>query len=195
MTNIMILSPEMVDRMIKEKLLKPAGTNEYLFCPFGNDNCISVFHAISHVPAVAKKISRVSNDLEHITREKLQQEYDELLALFPASDKIDGFPKSRTLRTKPSYVRDPLMNYTELRTKYGLTYEQIKNALDYEIFSRTKESHEQGKNVLTYMKSFGSWINDVTNIKTQLELREDDAAYHSGEHSSINDLSSMFDIE
>lgn len=194
--NVLIIEDEKaLDSLIQSGALKPIGSKEYII----NINGISfsVCKELDHLKHILqnkeddnKTNSKSSKSKtlfnNHISRDKLKSEYERFLNIFPSSDMFDNFRRTRTLKSDAR--NQGFSRFSELVQDHNILPERIIEALQYELYWRKKESIATNENKLTYMRASTAWLNDIINIKNQLEQKDNDKDYINNPDSSIKDL-------
>lgn len=117
---------------------------------------------------IQRETSIEDKTIVYTTASSYDKEYLQLIANFPTSDGFDNFPETRSdlLKDTKNVAKS---RYIVLRTQHKLSADDIIKALRHEVERRKKASILKGYNDLTYMNGLPAWLNNVTNIKGQLE--------------------------
>lgn len=99
-------------------------------------------------------------------------QFEELWALYPASDKFEGFPKTRTLRSKKDYCKAHYLKILET-----ITHANVMKALEYEVQELKDISLREGKNKFSFMMALPTWLNSKQFEVTLENLEESSDEY------------------
>jgi len=94
--------------------------------------------------------------------------FQEFWDIFPTSDKIMHFPRTRVLRTEQEKCKKM---YKKLLEEY--THEDIMKALNYEINMRTNNSTGKAFSDFKYMKASSTWLNNKEFLSILEMMKED----------------------
>jgi hypothetical protein len=173
MISALILKDEAIlDSLIKHKIARPKLQNVYEIViesqgkKFTFDVAVTVDDLFEKL-IKNKEIKEVKKFNENIKSSEIKVRFEEFKNTFPSSDKINGFVRTRNMRTDPQSVS--ITRYKKLVYNHNLHPDAILQALKYEVDWRTKSSYVDNENKLKYMSGMSAWLNNPTNIKTQYE--------------------------
>lgn len=172
---MVIEDEEALDKLIRLKLLRPIGKNEYLFCPADGIEITIASASYNDIPDNIESKNSITKDNKKIKIKQLNEEFMSFIKDFPTTDAHNGFPKSRDL--KKDSGNTAFTRYRTLREDYQFEAEDILNAMKYEKYWRIKQSLATNENLLKYMRGLSAWLNDKINIMTQLEQMQHDDSY------------------
>lgn len=182
--NILVVNDRSIlEQLVQQRILKPFSGKEYRMNVHGFD--FKVYAEIDDIPAKPEEKETKKLYNAHINKSEIKKYYNDFNNAFPNSDRFDGFPKSRTLKSDPNNLG--FRRYCALIQQHNITPEQIKSALDYEVYYRKKESRRVGDNQMKYMRASAAWLNDVVNINTQLEELANDKDYKNNPDGLIEE--------
>lgn len=187
--NILVLEDkDILSQLIEKRVLKPFSGKQYRMNIEGI--LFDVYSDIDDIKTAENNddkntSSNVKLHNGHINLKQLKDHYNKFLSSFPVSDKFDSFRKNRTLRSDPMNVG--FDRYRKLVQEHNIHPDHILSALEYEVYYRKKESRVQNENLMKYMQGLGPWLNNVVNIKTQLEEIENDEEYANNPEGIIED--------
>jgi hypothetical protein len=177
----LVITKEDYDMLLTGCAIVPRGDDTYSLRVNIDNTDIAYYIDISDVIFSTFEDEQHSSDI--IIRKKttysskeLKTTYETFKSNFPTTDRHHNFVKSRVLRVDPG--KKAFGNYKKLISDYNIKPEDILNAMQYEVWWRCKVSLKDGKNRLTYMQGMAAWLNNVENVKTQLEEIAEDQSYH-----------------
>lgn len=177
---IIIKDEQVLNDLLSKRIVRPLTSTTYSI--YLNDYEFEVSLSFDDL---SSKVDEHRGDSGKIvyTPKEIKNFYKEFMSSFPASDYHSRFPKTRALRTDNG--NNGLVRYSRLIKEDGYTPEQIKSAMEYEVYWRKKSSTTENK--MKYMQSLGPWLNNPVNIATQLELMEQDDNPSINPNTSIHD--------
>jgi hypothetical protein len=189
MNNLMIIQDEdFLNNLIVKKILRPVNNNKYVLT-IDNENIELYVSLNDYKKELQKELDKSFKEIEtkktnKYSSSEIKKKYEEFVSSFPTTDKHSNHSKTRNLKTDSG--KKGLSRFTEIVNKYDIDPDSIIKAMNYEVEWRKKASLNSKDNKLTFMKGMAAWLNDVVNIKTQIEELENNDKEQGSNKTNIS---------
>lgn len=142
---------------------------------YDDDIGYELYHNIHTTDKAEDVILTLKDRFEEFKKEEIkfsktnfESQFQEFWEVFPTSDKIMHFPRTRVLRTELDKCKKL---YRKLLEEY--THDDIMKALNYEVNMRTNNSTGKSFSDFKYMKASPTWLNNKEFLSILEMMKED----------------------
>ncbi len=177
----LICTEEFLNEMIKESIIEPQGNGEFIL--YSKQNLkgesfpikITCDNTVDPDVIIEEKVDNSSKSIE--------QWYAYLRTQFVNNVGRHLNIEERSLRTgRKSVIKKHISRLID----EGVNLEAVATAIRYETWWRIKQS-KVGDNKLQFMKAMEPWLNDGSNIESQIERSQESNEFKLNENMSDND--------